>query len=269
MNELLAVGWTWYPSVLLGFGLWTLLYVWAVNLRPPRGARTGVGQQIAFHLGTFIGLLALVSPIDALGDDFLFSAHMLQHLLLLFVVAPLWLIGMPDWLVARLIPSRARGVASRLLSPVGAWFAFAGVMWVWHVPAVYNLALEYEPLHIIEHLTFIGGGLIGWWPVFGSASASLPRPTEPVRMLYIFFVALACTFIAAIITLSGTLLYPAYAAAPRILGLTPLADQRLGGLMMWLPTHMILLLAMGITFFRWFGARNRRPTSEWLPSSPS
>ena len=84
MNRLWQIGWTWHPSVVIGFSLWTLLYILA-----NRGKRTSLVQQVAFHIGTLIGLVALVSPLDELGDEYLFSAHMVQHLLLMLIVAPL------------------------------------------------------------------------------------------------------------------------------------------------------------------------------------
>lgn len=98
MNELLKVGWTWYPSVVIGFSIWTLLYVLAIR----RGKPTSLTQQTVFHMGTLVGLIALVSPLDELGDEYLFSAHMVQHLLLMFVTPPLWLLGTPAWMVDRL-----------------------------------------------------------------------------------------------------------------------------------------------------------------------
>ncbi len=100
MNDIWKIGWTWYPSVVIGFSLWTFLYILAIQ----RGEKTPLFQQAAFHAGTLIGLIALVSPLDELGDEYLFSAHMVQHLLLMFGTAPLWLMGTPGWLVDRIIP---------------------------------------------------------------------------------------------------------------------------------------------------------------------
>jgi len=252
MNEFLQVGWTWYPSVLIGFGLWTLLYAWT-----NRGRHTPLIQQAAFHLGTLVGLLALVSPLDELGDEYLFSAHMVQHLLLMFVTAPLWLLGTPGWLVNRIIPERLDKLVKRLAGPLSTFVAFVGVLWFWHIPAVYGVAQESEAVHIFEHLSFIGAALIGWWPVIGAESSRIPKPAPPVRMLYLFLLAVPCTALAAILTYAKTPLYPFYMAAPRIYGLSALQDQHLGGLLMWLPTHMFLLLALGITFLRWFASSSR------------
>lgn len=247
MTSLFEVGWTWYPSVVIGFSIWTILYMLA-----NRGRHTPFLQQIAFHLGTFAGLLALVSPLDELGDEYLFSAHMVQHLLLMFVTAPLWLIGTSGWLVDRIIPKKLDKLVKQLASPLSAFVAFVGVMWFWHIPAAYEMAQESEAIHIFEHLTFIGAALIGWWPVIGAESSRIPKPAPPVRMLYLFLLAVPCTALAAILTFAHTPLYPFYMTAPHIFGLDALQDQHLGGLLMWLPTHLFLLLAIGITFFKWF-----------------
>jgi cytochrome c oxidase assembly factor CtaG len=247
MKALFQVGWTWYPSVVIGFSLWTLLYMWA-----NRDKRTPLGQQLAFHIGTLVGLLALVSPLDALGDEYLFSAHMVQHLLLMFVSAPLWLVGTPGWLVDGIIPNKLDGPIKRLAAPIPAFVTFVCVMWFWHIPSVYEMAQESDAVHICEHLTFIGAALIGWWPVVGAATSRFPKPEPPVRMLYLFLLAVPCTALAAVLTFARTPLYPFYITAPHIFGLNALQDQHLGGLLMWLPTHMILLLAMAITFLKWF-----------------
>ena len=261
MNELLQIGWTWYPSVVIGFSLWTLLYAWA-----NRGRHTPLIQQVAFHLGTLAGLIALVSPLDELGDEYLFSAHMVQHLLLMFVTAPLWLIGTPGWLVDGIIPKRLDGLVKRLAGPMSAFVAFVGVLWFWHIPAVYEMAQESEAIHIFEHLTFIGSALIGWWPVAGAETSRIAKPNPPVRMLYLFLMAIPCTGLAAILTFAHTPLYPSYVTAPHIFGLDAVQDQHLGGLLMWLPTHMFLLLAISITFFKWFVDSDRKASQNIMDS---
>jgi len=253
--------WTWYPSIVIGFSLWTLLYVWA-----NRDRHTPLVQQIAFHLGTLAGLLALVSPLDELGDEYLFSAHMVQHLLLMFVTAPLWLAGTPSWLVDGIIPKRLDLLVKRLASLMSAFVTFVSVMWVWHIPAIYEMAQETEAIHIFEHLTFIGGALIGWWPVFGAGTSRISKPEPPMRMLYLFLLAIPCTSVAAVLTFAHTPLYPFYVTAPHIFGLDALQDQRLGGLLMWLPTHMFLLLAIAITFFKWFVDSDRKAGKNFVES---
>jgi len=258
MNELLQVGWTWSPSVVIGFTVWTLLYI-----RLCRTRHTPLGQQVLFHLGTLVGLLALVSPLDELGDEYLFSAHMVQHLLLMFVTAPLWLIGTPGWLFDRSVPQGLEHLVRKLTEPVAAFVVFVVVLYVWHIPAVYNIAQESETTHIFEHLTFIGAAIIGWRPVIGAETSRFPMPGPPLRMLYLFLLALPCTALAAALTFAHVPLYPFYVDAPHIFGLNALQDQNLGGLFMWLPTHIILLSAMGITFLKWFADVGRQP--EWDP----
>jgi len=248
MKALWQVGWSLYPSVLLGFGIWTLFYLLALR----RENRPSPGQQIAFHLGTLAGLLALISPLDALGDEYLFSAHMIQHLLLMFVTAPLWLVGIPGWLINSLIPKGLDRRLNAIFSPIFTFAIFIGVLWFWHIPQIYELAQESEVVHIFEHLTFIGAALIGWWPILGAESARIPKPEPPVRMLYLFLLAIPCTGLAAILTFAQAPLYLFYIDAPHIFGLNAQQDQHLGGLLMWLPTHMFILLLLGVTFFLWF-----------------
>ena len=246
------VGWSWYPSIVIGFSAWTLLYIWA-----HRGRQTPFFQQFAFHFGTVIGLLALISPLDELGDEYLFSVHMVQHLLLMFVTAPMWLIGTPSWLIDNIVPDRFDKVVIRLTNPIITFFVFVGVLYIWHIPAIYDLALASEAIHIFEHICFIGAALIGWWPVIGSSSVKIPKPAPPLRILYLFLLALPCTALAAILTFAPKPLYPFYELAPHIFGMSALQDQQLGGLLMWLPTHLILLLVLGITFIKWFTEADR------------
>jgi len=263
MNELLSVGWTWYPSVLIGFGIWTLLYVHAVK----HGRSTSWSQQLSFHLGTLVGLIALVSPLDKLGDEYLFSAHMVQHLLLMFVMPPLWLLGTPGWLVDRVIPNGLTRLVEWLTNPISAFGTFALIMFVWHIPFLYELAQEHEGVHIFDHLTYIGAGLIGWWPVMGAETSRFSKPGPPVRLLYLFLLSLPCTALGALLTLAHAPYYSFYVTAPHMFGLDAMQDQQLGGLLMWMPTHMLLLLAMGVTFMKWFMSVDHQSDRNFVNSS--
>jgi putative membrane protein len=260
MNELLKVGWTWYPSVVIGFSIWTILYAVAIK----RGRPTLLLQQVAFHFGTLAGLVALVSPLDKLGDEYLFSAHMVQHLLLMFITAPLWLIGTPGWMIDGIVPKGLTKSFTWLAGPMPAFVAFVVVMWFWHVPSIYEMAQESEGVHIFEHLTFIGAALIGWWPVAGTETSFIPKPEPPVRMLYLFLLAIPCTALAAILTFARMPMYPFYVTAPHPFGLDALQDQHLGGLLMWVPTHMFLFLALSITFLKWFTDSERQAEQNFV-----
>jgi cytochrome c oxidase assembly factor CtaG len=259
MTVLMRVGWTWEPSVLLGMAVWTAAYMTLMGpLRGRRrlGSAPSAVRQAAFHFGTLVATFALISPLDTLGDEYLFSAHMVQHLLLIYVAAPCWLFGIPAWLPDRLLPKWAKWLARGVTRPIAAFTILAGVILTWHTPVLYGLAQEYEGVHIAEHLMYMGAGLIGWWPLAGpDGSNALPRPSAPVRMLYVLGMVLPCTLLGALLTFAQSPLYRFYLEAPHPFGLNALEDQRLGGLLMWVPTHMLLLLCLTIIGANWFSER--------------
>jgi cytochrome c oxidase assembly factor CtaG len=269
MTNILLTGWTFYPSVLIGFGLWTTVYILITGvfrIRNVWGKSPTSLQQVAFHIGTLVGLITLISPLDELGDEYLFSAHMVQHLLLMFVTAPLWLVGIPGWLVDLIIPIRPRKFVKWLTRSGSAYAVFVSVMTIWHVPALYTLALNNDGIHIFEHLTFIGAALIGWWPVLVAQNSVASPLSPPARLLYLFLLAIPMTALAAILTFSSTPLYSFYVQAPHTFGFGVMDDQRLGGLLMWLPTHMVLLLIASVTFQKWFTEEDRQAKALYLSS---
>jgi len=260
--------WSWEPSVLIGLSLVAGGY--AVLVSPLRrrldwGGPVPFGRQLCFYLGTVSVFVALVSPLDILADEFLFSAHMAQHMLLTFVAAPLWLIGLPGW-VPEQLASRARLVwaGTRLTQPAVAFVVFNGAMWEWHIPVAYDAALRSEPLHVFEHMTFMATAVLGWWPVIQRWPAKNHDP-RPWRILYLFLSTFPCTALAAVITLSPHLLYSFYAEAPLKLGLSPIIDQQVGGLLMWLPADMILMLAALIVGNHWLVDQTGRQASGNQP----
>jgi cytochrome c oxidase assembly factor CtaG len=259
--------WAWQPSILVGLALLTLAYGWLVGpagRRRARGECVATLRQLAFHSGTLLVFLALVSPLDGVADEDLFSAHMLQHMLLTYVAPPLWLLGMPAWPFEWLARRRPFGaILRRLLQPVTAFLIFNGVMWAWHLPAAYDAALENEGLHILEHLAFMGAALIGWWPAIGASLPGVNRLPDLGRSLYLFLSGLACTGLAALITLAPRPLYPFYGSRPQLWGLSPLMDQQLGGLLMWLPADLILMLFNLVILYGWL---NRPPQKAELAS---
>lgn len=252
-----AMTWNLHPTVVLGSVAWTGLYALASR----RTGRTGeqgraVWQPVAFHLGTLIFTLALISPLDDLGDQKLFSAHMAQHLLILFAAAPLWVAGTPAALLEG-SPSRALAIVRVLTKPVPSEMVFAALLLFWHHPAAAGWALESESIHIAQHLSYVGAGLIGWWPLLGVGSDLLPKPGAPVRILHSFLLALPCTLIGALFTFSQVPLYGFYASAAAG-GFDALEDQRLAGLLMWVPTHMVLIAVAATDAARWLeGDRTR------------
>ena len=260
-------GWTTgeiHADVLLGVGL--LAFAYAVAW--VRGPRTAVHVPALFMAALIVLLLALNGPLHDLSDYYLFSAHMVQHLLLTLVVPPLLLAGTPRWMVDALVaPLRRLPALDHLLRavtrPVPALMLYAAVLIGWHLPGPYGAALEHHRVHIVEHLALIAAATLAWWPVL-SPSGLLPRLHYGAQILYLFMFGVPMTVVAAMITGAEDTLYPFYAAAPRIFGISALADQRLGGLIMWVPAGLIPLLAFTVVFFRWVAVEIDEEESEGL-----
>lgn len=265
--------WThWYiePTVAVGVLALAAAYLAAVGplnrRRPGAAARPVSRRQIyAFLGGCLVLLIALGPPLDDWSDYFLLSAHMLQHLLLTLVVAPLWLIGTPAWLLEPLtrrpVINRIGYVATRA---VIAFLVPSFVFSIWHVPAFYDAALRSEPLHVTEHLMFLGTALLAWWPLVGPLPA-WPRLSQPLQCVYLFALTVPGSLVGALITLSSPGIYTPYTTAPRIFGLSLATDQQLAGLLMWVVTGTIYLALITVIFFQWAGreeAANRQAETE-------
>ena len=214
------------------------------RLQPP-------ASRLAFYSGLTVIFLALNGWLHDLSDYYLFSAHMVQHLLLTMLVPPLLIIGTPGWMLRPLLrfPVVAR-VARVLTRPKVCFATFNLVLAGWHLPPLYNAAMAQHGVHIVQHLMFLAASVMLWWPIL-SQLPELPRLSYPMQMLYLFLTSIPMSIVAVYITYGGTLLYPAYAAAPRIAGLTPLEDQLLGGLIMWIPGGLVIFGVITVIFFRW------------------
>jgi putative membrane protein len=251
--------WSLHPSVVAGALLLAALYFWGIG---PARRRYALGppapawRVACFGLALVVLLLALNGPIHDLSDTYLFSVHMAQHLLLTMVFPPLLIAGLPGWLVEPALRGRAGLAAARLLThPVFAGVLFSVTLLVWHTVGAYDLMMRSHQVHIATHLMFIGAAVLLWWPVV-SGVPSLPALRPPVGMLYLFLVQLPMQLLGAIITFADDPLYRWYTAAPRTWGLSPLDDQKLGGLLMWVPGNLWIWGAMSVLFFRW--ARTER-----------
>jgi putative membrane protein len=245
--------WNWEPSILIGTVLVIGLYLYAIGpLRkrhfPDEPIMTG--QTIAFLSGMMIMFLALVSPLDELGDSYLFSAHMVQHLCLTIIGPPLLLLGTPEWFVKPLLRNHTVFKVAKVLTyPAVAFTLYNVDFWLWHAPPLYNATLENQNIHILEHLTFIIFGLLYWWPIF-SPSKDLPRLSFGGQILYLFVSGMPSVLLGAGLTFSPPL-YAPYIAAPRIWGISAATDQQLGGLIMWVPVSIFYIIIMSVLFIRW------------------
>jgi putative membrane protein len=254
--------WTFEPweigSLVFSAGLYAagLLRLW---MRAGIGRGVRLAQATAFFLGLLAIVVALVSPLDALGES-LFSAHMIEHELLMMVAAPLLVLGRPlaVWVCA--IPeSWRREIGGFFHRPAwrGPWLAFTGVwcawvlhalaLWLWHVPAFFEAALENDAVHAFQHICFLGTALVFWWSVLGGAT----RRARGIALLSIFTTMVHTGILGALLTLSNTVWYWSYAVGSPTWGLTGLEDQQLGGIIMWVPAGLIYVVCGLLLSYRW------------------
>ena len=254
------------PSVLVG--LVGVLVVYRLCIGPYRdrfasSAAVPPLRQAAFYSGLLTMLLALATPLDTLADEYLFTAHMVQHLLLTLGSAPLLLVGTPGWLLRDLLrATHLTRVVRWARQPLIAFFAFNTVFALAHIPSFYELTLASEPLHAAEHLVFIGTAMLMWLPVLSPVPDIAP-PYPPLgQVMYLFLQTVPASLLGALLVATSGAYYPTYLLAPRITGLSPLEDQQLGGLIMWVGSGLYFLIATGVVFFAWAAreeAANRRP----------
>jgi len=211
------------------------------------------GQRASFFGSLLLLFLTLNGPLHDLSDFYLFSAHMVQHLILTLVVPPLMILGTPGWMLRPLLRRRGGFRVARAVTGVAVCFAlFNLVLAFWHLPPMYNLALAHHSVHILQHLMFIAASVLMWWPLT-SPLPELPRAAYPAQMLYCFLMVIPMSVISIYIVMADSALYPAYATAPRVWGLTPMMDQQYGGLIMWIPGGIFFYAVMTVVFFKWSG----------------
>jgi cytochrome c oxidase assembly factor CtaG len=246
--------WNLAPSIISGTALVIGLYLYAVGpLRRKYHLAESVkrSQIITFIVGVLIIFFALVSPLDALGDDYLFSAHMVQHLLLTIAGPPLMLLGTPGWLLSPVLRNRVVFLVARFLTfPIVAFLLYNVDFWLWHAPPLYNATLSTDNIHILEHMTFIIFALVNWWPIF-SPVEELPRLSIGGQILYIFLNGMPTVALGAGLTFLQPLYAPYIEQPVRVWGLSPATDQQLGGLIMWVPGNIVYIAIASILFIRW------------------
>jgi cytochrome c oxidase assembly factor CtaG len=257
----LVFGWSFEPAVLLPLVLAAIL--WRAAVRRVNAAHPGNPvprrRSVAFLAGLAAIAVALQSGI-ARYDTSLFSIHMVQHILLTLVAAPLIVASGPVTLLLRVASPAVRRrwilpvLHSRILRvlsfPVVAWCLFAGVMWAAHFSPLFDLSLENRAVHDLEHLLFLGAGLLFWWPAIG-VDPSPWRIPHPVRALYVFLQMPQNTFLAVVILNAPAPLYHHYATLVRTWGPTALVDQQIAGGIMWLTGDMLFIAAMAAILIGW------------------
>jgi putative membrane protein len=257
--------WSIHLSTVIGILALAVLYFWAA--RKLRKEPT-LSQKIFFLSGLLVMFVSLNGPLHDLSDDYLFSAHMVQHLLLTLAMPPLLVSGVPGWMISDLVSNRFVRPAARFFTraPI-AFVTFNLVIAAWHLPPLYNAAMANHNIHILEHLMFMVAAVLMWWPLL-SQLPEFPRLAYPGQMLYSFLMSIPMSIVAIYIAMSDHILYPAYAAAPRVFDISPLDDQLLGALIMWIPGGIIFYIIMSVVFFKW-NARGEDSTAgaqvDWKP----
>jgi putative copper resistance protein D len=264
----LLFGWSFEPAVALPLVaaavVWLRLVARVDRAHPANPVPRR--RTAPFLLGLAVIAIALMSGIDAY-DTTLFSVHMVQHLLLTLVAAPLIALGAPITLLLRaatpnvrrrlILPILHSRVLRVLSFPVVTWLAFAGVMWGTHFSPLFDASLENPIVHDLEHALYLGAGLLFWWPAVG-LDPSPWRIPHPVRAMYVFTQMPQNTFLAVTILNSGAVLYQHYATLVRSWAPSPLADQQTAGGIMWVGGDILFLSAMAAIIAGWMAFEGRR-----------
>lgn len=247
----------WHNEQFLVGGLIFLAWYYTLLAGPFR-ARLAPGEPfprahaLKFYSALIIFYLAVGSPLDQVAERFLLSAHMLQHQLIIYPAAILFLLGIPEWMVRPVTAQpRLRVPLSLLTHPIICGIIYCVVVSCWHFPFLYDWALQNRTVHIIEHFMFFGAALFMWWPIC-SPSREFPRMKYAWQMFYYVAITIGMTPVFAYITFSTDVLYPTYEFAPRITALSPKEDQLLAGTMMKLGGMTVMMIAFAVSFYRWY-----------------
>ncbi len=245
------VTWPFDPSVYVGLVVLFFGHAWLA-----RGAADAERKHTVYLLaGLFTVWLALETPIDTISDYYLDSVHMLQHVLLAFVAPPLMLLGLSPAMAGSLL--RVPGLRA-ITEPIPAQLIAAVVMIAWHIPTLYDATLANESLHILEHVMFIGSGLVLYWPIVEATSAhSKWHMSAGAKLVYMLLATLPQDGVALVLIFSRVPFYDFYTHAPRLIeGFTSLIDQTIAGAVLMIFGKVTLGIAAGVIFFRWFGAEH-------------
>ncbi len=274
-------GWLWSdwnvePTIAIGLLALTTIYLYLTRQAAPQpidsptsgktrqhqhdawinrifpGERPVTGKQRASFIGGVVALfVALGPPIDDWSDHYLLMAHMIQHLLLVLLAAPLLLAGIPGWMLEPLTRNRVtNAIGYWLTRPIVAYAIANIVIVLWHLPVFYNLALLSQPMHILEHMTMLTSAMLAWWPIAGPLP-QWPRLPLALHSLYFFAMTIPGSAVGAFITFAEPGLYAVYDTAPRIFGIDLATDQQAAGLLMWVVVSTIYLGLITVSFFRW------------------
>ena len=257
--------WSWEPGIVVPLFLGLALYV-AGAVRRGGFARLR-WRHAGFAAGWLSLFFALASPIHELGEQ-LFSAHMLQHEIMILVSAPLIAAAHPGvtclWAFAPRHRSSVGGWMHRIEStplvrftsaPLNTWILEAAALWLWHIPALYQATLASDWIHAAQHLSFFLTAVLFWSALYGLGRSNTKFGAA---VLYVFGTAVHCSALGALLTFSSVLWYPVYAETTQRWGLSPLQDQQLGGVIMWVPSGFVFIAIAMVLLAKWIAESDRR-----------
>ena len=255
--------WVGRATVVVGLTVGALLYTAGWRRYRHRLPGRFAGAQLAAFLGGLACLgIAIASPLEEAADGLL-SGHMVQHILLLTVAPALLLLGDPLLPLLRGVPSSLRrslvapllrrrslrAVAHALVHPLAALVLSSVIFWGWHLPALFQLALRLPAVHLVEHASFLAGGLLFWYPVV-QPWPSRPRWPTGAMIPYLLAADVQNTVLAAVLTFSDRVLYPFYQFQSRAMEAAALNDQVLAGVIMWVPMSLAYLIPAALLTIR-------------------
>jgi putative membrane protein len=241
------------PQITLGTGIILATYLYAISpWNPDRPAPVAPWRIGLFTFGMAIFFAAFHPPVDTLSSSY-FSIHMTQHILVTLIGPPLLILGIPEWMLNPLMRTRLiYAIVRWFTKPVVAGLIGASVFWGWHLPTLYEATLRDRITHDTAHLTIILAAIVMWWPVVSRTRAA-PAASTPVQMFYLFMLTLPMGLLSSIFVFASDPIYPAYALASNPFGISTVADQRIGGLIMKLGGTAVLWGVISVKFFRWAG----------------
>jgi putative membrane protein len=228
-----------------------LLAVETLRPRVPDVGRVKTTQKLYFTLGVAAVFLSAGSPLEYLAEHHLLSAHMVQHVALTLIAAPLLLAGIPGWLWEKFLDDYGLWPAARFLTnPLVAFSAFNASLLLLHLPPSIELQVEQWWFHLLAHVLLVGSGMLMWWPILSQVQ-SLPRLAYPLQMTYLFLQSLLPAVMGSFITFADGTVYDVYDGT-QIWGMTAVEDQQFGGGLMKLSGSIILWIFIGVAFFKWW-----------------
>ncbi|MBA2726093.1 MAG: cytochrome c oxidase assembly protein [Actinobacteria bacterium] len=262
-----GISWHAHPDVWVLMGGLVLVYVWLISRVGPKVVPAGETivtsrQKMLFFSGIAIMWFGADWPMHDLSENYLFSFHMLQHMLFTLVAPGLLLAGMPRWMLRIILkPPVLFKIAKWVTRPLIALILFNVLVAVTHWPTIVNASVGSEPLHFSLHLILVTSALIMWFPVVAPLP-ELPRLSDPGKMLYLFGQSILPTVPASFLTFADSPIYSSYEAFPRLWGISVVSDQMTAGLIMKIGGGLLLWSIITVIFFKWHAKEEASETES-------